>query len=271
MQINPYTTGLNQNNALLMARLSKHVYTSISETDLEPDAEKILQDLKATDARYIAVSGYDKNSAQAMFVEHQDYLAMVFRGTDELKDWWDNLDVFVEQALFGEFHRGFWNSVEDLWHRLDNDLRAAREVKKRPLFIAGHSLGGAMATITAARLIHKDRPFTSVYTFGQPRAVSRDTARLFNSEARSKYHRFQNNEDIVTRVPARLMNYSHVGRCVYIDSERRLHADPGFWLKFLDTVEGSIESFIGDDKFGFVGDHNIDRYIEAIEDWDLQA
>ena len=73
-----------------------------------------------------------------------------------------------------------------------------------------------MATIAAAKFIHEDMPFTSVYTFGQPRAMTRDTSRIFNMECKSRFFRFHNNNDLVTRVPARVMGYSHVGSYMYI-------------------------------------------------------
>lgn len=271
MQINGYTTGLDQTNALTMARLSEWVYVA------EPHSQKpcevtILARLQQTCDGYQNVTGYDNSSAQAMLVEHRDFVAVVCRGTDEWLDWIDNIRAFAQRALFGEFHRGFWESVEDLWPTINHDLQRACQSSPRPLFLAGHSLGGAMATIIAARLIHEDRPFTSVYTFGQPRAMTRDTARIYNVEAGRRHHRFQNNQDIVTRVPARLMNYSHVGGCVYIDGEddRGLHTDPGYWFRFLDIVQDTLETLITRIKAGSIEDHGIDKYITAIERWNLK-
>ena len=113
-------------------------------------------------------------------IEHEDYLCMAFRGTDEIKDWLDNLNAFSEAHLFGEFHRGFWNSLEDVWQGMNAAYQEKRAQKARPLFITGHSLGGAMASVATAKFIHEDLPFTSVYTFGQPRAMDRKTAQIFN-------------------------------------------------------------------------------------------
>ncbi|MCV6609457.1 MAG: lipase family protein [Amphritea sp.] len=269
MQINGYTTGLDQTNALTMARLSQLVYIEEANSD-KPDESAILAELKQACDGYHKVTGYDNSSAQAMLVEHEEYLAVVCRGTDEWKDWIDNIRAFPQQALFGEFHRGFWESVEDLWPGINNDLVQARKIKARPLFIAGHSLGGAMASIIAAKLIHEDRPFTSVYTFGQPRAMTRDTARIFNVEAGTRHHRFQNNQDIVTRVPARLMNYSHVGRCIYIDGDDgSLHIDPGYWFRFLDIVQDTVETLVTKIKAGAIADHAIEEYIKAIQNWKM--
>ena len=54
-----------------------------------------------------------------------------------------------------------------------------------------------MATIVAARFLHEERPFTSVYTFGQPRVMTKTTAQIFNTKCQSRFFRFHNNNDII--------------------------------------------------------------------------
>ncbi len=270
--ISPYKTDLDKSNALEMAYLSKLVYEKTSEDNELPNKKSILEVLKKRDKNYLNVKGYDKNSAQAMIVDHKEFIVVSFRGTNELSDWIDNINAFPEKVLFGDFHRGFWNSVKDLWDGEDGifaDYQALRETKKRPLFLTGHSLGGAMASIAAARLIHQDKPFTSVYTFGQPRSMSRETARIFNAEASTRVHRFQNNEDIVTRAPSRMMNYSHVGRCFYIDADNKIHQNPGMWYRFVDMIDGAVDSLKDIGRLGAITDHSIDNYLAAIKHWDL--
>ncbi len=265
-QIEPYKTGLSQANAYWMARLSQLVYESVDASNA-PNESAILNELQAEDSKFESVTGFSRNTAQAALVEHEDYLCFAFRGTDEPKDWLDNINAFSTAELFGEFHRGFWNSVEDIWQGLFRLYQDKRNEQPRPLFLTGHSLGGAMATVAASRLIHNDLPFTSTYTFGQPRAMTLATARVFNIEARGRTHRFQNNNDIVTRVPARFMGYSHVGNFIYIDENKRLKDDPGFWNRFLDTVQGAVDA-LRETGVDAVEDHDIGRYLRAVEKWD---
>ena len=265
-KIQPYKTMLDEGNAYWMARLSKEVYTCVSDKDKKPHDEAILASLKADDPKFIDASGYDNKSAQSMIVEHEDYLCMVFRGTDEALDWLDNINALATKELFGEFHRGFWNSTEDVWNEMYGKYLYLNRKKKRPLFLTGHSLGGAMATVAASKLIHRDLPFISVYTFGQPRAVTRETSRIFNNEAKARFFRFQNNNDIVTRVPARIMGYSHVGNCIYIDEDQNIHNDPGFWFRFLDVIEGAV-SDLREKGIDGVKDHSMDDYLEFINSW----
>jgi len=267
-KISPYKTTLDEGNAYWMARLSKEVYTKKSQRDQLPDEEKILKSLQKDDGKFMSVFGVDKNSAQAALVEHSDYLCMVFRGTNEIEDWLDNLNAFGTKELFGEFHRGFWFSLEDVWAPINDRCRELQKIKPRPVFITGHSLGGAMATIAASKFIHEDKPFTSVYTFGQPRALTRDTALIFNVECKSRYFRFHNNNDMVTRVPARVMGYSHIGTYLYITEEHTIHKDVGYWFRFVDYVDGAL-SAVREKGLDAFEDHYMEKYLAAVEAWNL--
>ena len=269
IQVSPYKTGLHQGNAYWMARFSKEVYLKKSDNNQIPDEDKILANLKQDDSKFMSVFGVDKNSAQGALIVHEDFLCMAFRGTNELADWIDNINVFSTKELFGEFHRGFWNSIEDVWKPLNEKFRYLQKQKKRPLFITGHSLGGAMATIAAAKFIHEDKPFTSVYTFGQPRALTRETARIFNMECKSRFFRFHNNNDIVTRVPARLMGYSHIGSYLYISEEKEIIQEAGFWFRFMDYFDGAFNA-LKEKGIDAIADHDIAKYLAAVEKWNLQ-
>lgn len=265
--VKPYRTTLDQGNAYWMARLAHKIYQSQSD-DAFPDESGILSDLKSEDPGFQSVHGFSKNSAQAALVEHETYLAFVFRGTDQAIDWIDNLNAFPEQALFGSFHRGFLHSVHDIWGLLFETYTKLNAQKPRGLFLTGHSLGGAMATVASSILIHEDEAFTATYTFGQPRVVTRDTARVYNVEAKDKTYRFQNNNDIVTRAPARMMGYSHVGTFLYINQQRQIQQDPGRWLQFLDSTSGAMES-LKVSGIDAVEDHGMDHYLAAVRDWNL--
>lgn len=275
-QVSPYKTSIDKNNAYWMARLARAVY--ISKEDNSPDEKNILDDLKTEDPKFQTVKGVSNNSAQAAFIEHENYLCMTFRGTDTtmnnwevIRDWIDNLNAFPKQASFGRFHMGFYNSFEDVWGSLENAYERASKEKARPLFFTGHSLGGAMASIAAAKRVGEDLPFTSTYTFGQPRAMTRETAQVVNMECSGRLFRFQNNNDIVTRLPARLMGYSHVGTFIYITENGKLDHEPGHWLQFLDSMQGIVK-YVADNNSdkSVLNDHDMDNYLEAVKRWNTE-
>ena len=264
MKVEPYNTRLCQGNAYWMAVLSRLSYYD--------STDKILAELHGmpNGLGFESVKSFSNKSSQAIFVEHKDYLTMAFRGTDEFGDWIDNLKLGNKKLHgFEKCHGGFLEATNDIWDDIDAVYKEARTREKRPLFITGHSLGGAMATIAATKLLHESRPFISVYTFGQPRVLTEESATKFDASKRAHFYRFQNNNDIVSRVPARAGRYKHVGDCVYITSEGKIMDEPGFWYRFVDTFEGAVDKI---KEHGFesithlTADHNIPRYEEAIRE-----
>lgn len=253
-------------NAYWMATMAKLVY--METKDGAPDAAKIQSELVNLDAGYEEVVPFDKNSSEAALIKHKDYIVAAFRGTNELADWWDNVNAFSSPGPFGEVHQGFQGALMDVWPAMRAKLREFRHKSPTPLplWLTGHSLGGAMATLAAAQLIRADEPFNGVYTFGQPRCGDRDFARIFNIEAKNRFFRFQNNNDIVTRCPARIMGYSHVGSFIYISADGELDSDIGLWNQFLDAAKGAMEN-IGKLGIDGISDHNMENYLSAIKEW----
>ena len=266
LSINPYKTRLNHGNAYWMARLSQVVY--------KEDESEILKLLKEEDPGFINIDSVFEGNAQAIFVEHKQYFCMAFRGTDEVKDWRDNLTATKTEFLdLGDvLHEGFYQHFKKIWQELEKIHEKRRKEKTLPLFFTGHSLGGALATIATAQwVLNGDRQFTSTYTFGQPRAVTPELARTLAPMCGSRFFRFHNNNDIVTRVPPRAMGFSHVGQIAYIDTDKEIYLDPGFWFRFQDRLHGAWDAFKKKESgIDFLADHDIDDYLFAIKNWDMK-
>jgi len=233
--IQPRTTLYTPGNAYWMARVAQAVYEQ--KPNGAPDEDKVLHALQAGEhaETFIKVEGFNVRSSQGVVVRHQDCIIAAFRGTDEAADWLDNINAVSIDHPLGEVHRGFEAALMDIWPQMKSVIRKLQppgDAPRLPIWLTGHSLGGAMAILAAAQLIVEDAPFYGVYTFGQPRVGDRDFARTYNIEAASRTFRFQNNNDIVTRVPARLMGYSHVGKFVYISEDMQLSSDLGFWYRY---------------------------------------
>ncbi|MEB3200389.1 MAG: lipase family protein [Synechococcaceae cyanobacterium] len=262
MRVQPTVSSLEAANAYWMARLSRSVYRA-SGHDRRPDEGAILAELRAEDPGFLSITGVSRHSAQAILVEHRDYLAISFRGTDELLDWLDNLNALTVQAPFGPCHRGFLHSVLDLWEPVQDRFRELHQQHPRGLFLTGHSLGGAMATVAGALLLHHGIPFTAAYTFGQPRALTADSARHYHRVAGSRTFRFQNNNDLISRAPTRLLGFTHVGTLLSICDRGLIHreAPPRRRRQPLrDLRRLGLEA---------VRQHGMDRYLEAVGQWQL--
>ena len=69
------------------------------------------------------------------------------------------------------------------------------------VWVTGHSLGGALALVAAARLKMKTGVAPLLHTYGQPAVGLNDFAERFSIELPGRLWRFVNQSDIVTRVP----------------------------------------------------------------------
>jgi len=79
--------------------------------------------------------------------------------------------------------------------------------------VCGHSLGGALAVITASRLAAD--PLTdvdAVYTFGMPRPGTADFGRNYNAYLGMRTYRLVQGDDLVPTVAPSEMGFRHVGR-----------------------------------------------------------
>ena len=261
-QINPYTTRLNEGNAYHMALCSSVVY--------EDDEKSALAKLKIEDSEYLSYNLVSIDTSQAALIEHDKFLCYAFRGTDEKGDWLTNLNAIgAEEFAGGKFHRGFVGSFSDVWASLNQIYWEKRREKKRPIFITGHSLGGALATICAAYFNYKDWPYMGLYTFGSPRCVEKHTARIFNMECRERAFRFQNSSDIVTRMPSRVLGYSHIGMNLFVDEDGVIQSDPGFWARFVDFFSVEPED-VTDAVLSKITDHPQNEYMKHVDAWRLE-
>ncbi|MEM8719835.1 MAG: alpha/beta hydrolase [Cyanobacteria bacterium P01_G01_bin.39] len=262
--------------------------------DKSPDKELILSRLQGLDPDFEEVHGFDNQSSQAILIKHKNYLVVSFRGTDEIADWLDNLSVvtlkqikegfkksfnkwlsrkatFSTNHLFGRVHQGFYQAFLDVWEKGEmwEKLKELMDAEELPLWITGHSLGGAMATFAGAWMAERNLPVRGIYTFGQPRCGDKDFSLQLNAKLPNKFFRFHNNNDIVPRLPARLMNFEHTGKLIYITEDLKLDANPARWDRFLERVRGIVEDVLDRDFVpNGIEDHNIiEGYIKGISFW----
>jgi pimeloyl-ACP methyl ester carboxylesterase len=125
---------------------------------------------------------------------------LVFRGTQTFRNWVTNLDTApVSWPGQGRVHRGFREALESVWPVLASVL----ETLVGPVLYAGHSLGGALATLAAAK-----RPPEVLYTVGSPRVGD---GLFASSLAGVPIHRIVNGSDLVSRVPPEGLGFVHLG------------------------------------------------------------
>lgn len=215
----------------------------------ENEAKEKYKDLGYTNHKF-----FNEDGAQCYAVWSSDAYVLCFRGTepDEFSDILADLNAIPDRAeLDGYVHDGFQDELEKLW--TDVEAHVTRNLKNRKLFICGHSLGGAMATVCASRLVDQ---IDALYTYGSPRVGSHS----FVEALKIIHYRHVNNNDIVPCVPPYPL-YSHHGILRYINRHRKI-VPLTRWQRFKDKVLGRLESWMGYKPFDGVSDHAMDAYVE---------
>lgn len=153
---------------------------------------------------------FDKEGTQGFIAAHDGYLALSFRGTESgcLTDWRTDILVRPTKAgAGGQVHRGFEGALNPVWE--SHILPVLQAHPKKPVWITGHSLGGALAVLAASRMDPERQ--ISVYTFGQPRVGDGEFAAACQARFGKRYFRFVHGRDIVPRVPPFTPGYRHFG------------------------------------------------------------
>ena len=211
------------------------------------------------------------NDGQA-FVGHvsENDACVVFRGTDSMRDWLTDLNIArVRMDIPGVegddrplVHAGFIRQYRTLDTAIMEELRTFQELKN--VYVAGHSLGGALATIASIQ-IKAEFPEANVecYTFGSPRVGNQHLADLY-SESVGVSQRYMSCRDPVTTTPFPL-RYRHVcgARVIYedaIEDELRL----SHLTRFFNIIGFWFSSLLGynDSPVRF---HSVTKYQEDIE------
>jgi len=170
----------------------------------------LLKKLAGGGFKWVKGFSYTGTGTQAFLVVKDDrsYAVLAFRGTEQ--NWRDiQTDIRARRIKTpkGKIHLGFKNAFASIEEDIKKSLVRLEGI---PLYITGHSLGGALATV-ATQILEWDSRFTdqiaACYTFGSPR-VGNDE---YDSSIKSMFYRVVNTTDVVTIVPLLLMGFVHVG------------------------------------------------------------
>lgn len=163
--------------------------SKIEKAKLEESAQLLKLNLIAT---------FDNNGTQAILLENDKHLFLAYRGTEvtEIKDIKSDADAVITTSKYGgKIHSGFKEAYGQVSIEIQTFLDQDR-YKEKPLFITGHSLGGALATVAAKELTHKGG-VAACYTFGSPRVGDED----WTTDIKTPIYRIVNAADPVTMLP----------------------------------------------------------------------
>jgi len=159
-------------------------------------------------------------NTQAYVAGNDDNLVVAFRGTESptgiegLKDWLLtnalNLLVVPEGRLGTDlaaagvgarFHQGFVTAIDSVWADVLRLVEEEQKRKERPLWVTGHSLGGALALLAGWLFTRKMLSVTQIVTFGAPMIGNQLAVDAINREFGGKISRFVTPPDPVPRLP----------------------------------------------------------------------
>ena len=148
------------------------------------------------------------------------YIALSFRGTEGLENWINNLKFLKTDRTMSckdcKVHSGFVDVWSSLAGHVVPELKQLRSAHpSAPLVVVGHSLGGAIATLSSYVLaVDLGIPVEAVYTYGSPRVGNKEFAA---AETRSSSSwRVTHHRDIVPHLPPEtLLGFHHTATEVF--------------------------------------------------------
>jgi predicted lipase len=186
----------------------------------------------------------------AVFVSQRN-IVVAFRGTEAATpgDWEVDLRCTKTKlgGTAGRWHKGF---AEALWQvQLHIESRIGFTNRTKPIYITGHSLGGALAVLHAALLRDEEHRVQEIVTFGAPRVGNRPAAEWLERKYPGKIVQYEHAGDRVPHLPPTWMGYCHVGQRIYLGGRSR-----SWWDRLRIVTRGML----GVDR------HKMAAYLEGI-------
>jgi hypothetical protein len=175
-------------------------------------------------------------------------IVVVFRGSQEPEDWMTNFnfddDDFQDK---GGVHQGFKEAMDLFFKTMKEKQLVSNAVpisgidaenfnENNKIILTGHSLGGALAILSACYLyelgIKKEN--IEVYTFGSPPVGTEEFCQYY--EDKINLYRVINENDVVPKLD-KITKFVHMGAEVILPSnEGEIHACEGYIDNLIDVI-----------------------------------
>ncbi|KAG2227715.1 hypothetical protein INT45_004757 [Circinella minor] len=146
--------------------------------------------------------------------DNKKSIIVVFRGSVSLNNWVADLTAILvnyPSVPLARVHSGFLNSWEDCKSTVTKTVKS--ELQAHPdykLVITGHSLGGAVAVLSALDFYSDGIKDLELFTQGQPRVGNRQLAQHI-IDTGITFKRAVHARDLVPHVPDSLVGFEHAG------------------------------------------------------------
>ena len=251
---NPEEEGFSEQTAKWLAAHSKLAYSGFS------DISEILKNHGYERVYFFRQGGANCYLTQSTLDGGRAVWVLSFRGTES-----DYNDILVDVTFFKRTadyskayrcHGGFLSSLQGFWGSWGapdsiekegfeaelfgpkgiSEAIQAKAGEEDLLFVTGHSLGGALASLAAYYIDRDLKPSVrGLYTFGSPRVFDSDMSTGVAESSPYPAFRFVNAADIVPRVPPALFGFRHTGDTCYLSRTGELKAKASALDRFRDV------------------------------------
>lgn len=263
--------GFDPRKAYWLAVASELAYAPRAEIERVVRTDWSFSDLECWDVHT------EQTDTQAFAISDGAVAVVAFRGTepkvinDVLTDARFRQNPFSSDpglADMGAVHRGFAGAISDVYEPIVAWLisRWAANVAatEHVLYVTGHSLGGALATMFAARVATDPRTRTwrfQLYTYGCPLVGNRVFAEHFDRLTGGRVFRCVHALDAVTQVPPRALGFSHVGQMLHFTKPDGLRREVSSLDRLLDLAVAGIEDLRQAAREA-IEDHGMANYVQ---------
>lgn len=257
LELDAFAESLRQTNQYKSAGQQEKAWL---RTPVAGDELQFFTSGKLSSAEY-----FRDGSTQFVWAKHRtlNVVVVAFRGTQQRRDIAVDLQGATQETVagdprWGKAHIGFLNAFDVVGDVLRRKLQF--DGNDAQIWVTGHSLGAALATVAAARMMQWQDAGTlaaldlrGMYTFGSPRVGNPQFAKTFTETAERgdmSTFRIRHGDDPVTKLALHrgiLGTYSHVGRLVHLNL-----AELGGELTFSDTPD-YLPEYIDDRNGGARG------------------
>lgn len=169
---------------------------------------------------------FNGTGTECMIAWNRDFVIISFRGT-ELNSNSTLYEVATDLNAIptpfsegGKVHKGFLKALDEIWsmkHGLKEAIDSIiEEDTNRPIWITGHSLGGALAALCFSRVPQA----AGLYIYGAPRIGDMDFINITKSKP---IWRIEHDCDPITQVPPNLpaikFCFEDIGELIFIDRD----------------------------------------------------
>ncbi|MGA5820702.1 lipase family protein [Kitasatospora sp. NPDC094028] len=251
-----------------------HAYCLALASDLAYKDDAVI-DRQAADWGYTATRHHETRftppfpleDTQAYTMASDRMIVVAFRGTEprEIRDWLSDATTppWPGPAGTGYVHYGFAQALESIFPDVRKAIAELR-TDDQSVWLTGHSLGGALAMLAAARLELEEPALRAdgVYTFGQPRTCDRLLAAAYNKGLKERSYRFVNANDIVPQLPPEPA-FTHVAALRYLDTAGKLHDSLPLMAGLTERAKGLSAAAFEPTGEG-LRDHFMANYLAAL-------